>query len=91
MFKGPDEGLHIEFCGDFVGAEIGEADFDLVAELGCLFFGLGDSGFVAFGDFDLDGFSVGGHFFAATGRGSPKGGEDLDEPRKVDIDAEERT
>ena len=51
LFKGTDEGLHIELGIDFVGAEVGETNLDFVAEFSGLFFGLGDASLVAFGDF----------------------------------------
>ena len=91
MFKGSDKGLHIKLRGNLVGTEISKADFNLITELRRFFFGFRDSGFITLGDFDLDGFSVGGNFFAATGRGSPKRAEDLNEPRKIDIDAKKGT
>ena len=75
MFKSSDESLHIELCGDFVVAEVGEADFDLVAELRRFFFGFRDTGFITFGDFDGDGFSVRGN---AAGWRRPERAESLD-------------
>ena len=49
LFECTDEGLHIEFGISLVVAKIGEADFDFIAKFGGLFFGFGDTSFVAFG------------------------------------------
>ena len=84
MFERTDESLHIELGVDFVGAEVGEADFDFVAELSGFFFCLRDTSFIAFGDFD----GLRRAADAALGR-LPECGENLTEPREVDASAEE--
>ena len=81
LLEGADKGLHIEFGVGLVLAEVGEADFDFVAEFGGLFFGLGNAGFVALGEF-------GGLCFpAAAGGRADEGAEGFDEPDPVEVAA----
>ena len=81
LLEGADEGLHIEFGVGLVLTEVGEADFDFVAEFGGLFFGLGNAGFVALGEF-------GGLCFpAAAGGRAEEGAEGFDEPDPVEVAA----
>jgi len=47
LLEGADEGLHVEFGVSLVTADIGEADFDLIAKFGGLFFRLSDASLVA--------------------------------------------
>lgn len=58
LFESTNQSLHVELGVDLVLAEVGEADFDFVAELGGLFFGFGDTGFIAFGEFNLGGVAA---------------------------------
>ena len=78
MFEGADEGLHIELGVDFVGAEVSQADFDFIAELSGLFFGLSDAGFVALRNLD------GGGSPLSAARGRPESAKRLDEPFGVE-------
>ena len=78
LLESADEGLHVELGAGLVLAEVSEADFNLVAELGGLLFGFGDAVFVAFGKLDL--FLV-----ASAAFGWPeKGAEGLGNPDPVD-------
>ena len=81
LFEGADKGLHIKFGVGLVLTEVGEADFDFVAEFGGLFFGLGDAGFVALGEF-------GGLCFpAAAGGRAEESAEGFDEPDPIEVAA----
>lgn len=78
MFEGADESLHIEPGVGFVVAEIGETDFDFIAEFGGFFFGFFDLGFESVGKFDF-----GGGIIGATFGGTEKGPGDFGDPSPI--------
>ena len=83
LFESTDEGLHIELRASLVLAEVGEADFDFIAEFSSFFFGFGDASLVALGELDLS--RVAG---AASGR-TEEGAESFNPPSPVWTNAKE--
>lgn len=83
LFEGTDKSLHVELGAGLVLTEVGEADFDFVAEFGGFFFGLGDTSFVTLGEFDFGGVA------STAGGWTEKGAKSFNEPNPIWIDVGE--